>query len=275
MNPHMTFALGQRAGNPTDDVVKLGHYDFNADGTGSITYWSFAGRQNLAGIQTPLHHPPVLGKVGGPILLPRYGTVVSQQPIHWQASAPDELVVVFGANTYRWRQAAGNRYTLASLHPAVPQCYGYSFLCDSIVSAQPLTHADLYDSYNGVYSHTVAVSPAPPPVLHVDESTAWHTTNYRAYEGGNVLAMAYPDSNEGNENVFSTILLNYAPHSKLILYHNEGHDFNHDDAFDELGHTLMFFGCKDTTGKVSGIVFIEASFQTSGYSIMAAGCYYR
>jgi hypothetical protein len=58
-----------------------------------------------------------------------------------------------------------------------------------------------------------------------------------------------------------------------MMYYAGGHDYNHDRAADEPGHTWHWYGCWQG-GKVGAIVGVECSYQSRGYPICSVVLYH-
>lgn len=279
------YRVVDRAGG-FDDLVTIGHYDFLDDRTVRVWYLQYDGKRDAQATVTRVRNPDILGARAepGPIRIPKYtavgqfrgsyvfdgkrlririGTVLHDWEVRDAASG---LLVLRGPYT----NAEDGSHVIEGLTHVEGSGYGY--FANQIAMPGRLTRENLLPVYDGEID---SLARRGEQLLGWQHSrTQFHFDQYRAY-GPDVLAHVTMDQKlRPPMYVFSTVLLNYAPHSNLLLYHNGGHDFNRNAVFDDLGHTIQMFGVYEG-GKVEKMVFIEYSYQTRGYPLLSVGRYYN
>jgi hypothetical protein len=287
----LQFASGnrvQRGGVEPFDVLRLGRATLNDDHTGAAHYWLYDARKNAPQTNAKVNHPKLGKGEPGPIQIPRYTAAPDPKnplSIRWE-EAGNDLTLTVGTARHRWQKqpGLGGHYTLAGPHLNVDgtalidgltylQGYGYAAFTeaadappDATGKPRELTRADFADFYAG-------------EVCALDGgASAWrrYKSPFRMYPQAapDVLGTKWPSPNVPGMTVFASLLLNYAPYSRLMFYLAGGHDYNRDDALDEYGHAWQMLGCW-VGGKVRAIVGIEHSYQSRGYPILGAVLYYE
>jgi hypothetical protein len=287
---HLVFTIAYRAtdaAGSAGDFVALGHYDFLEDHSANLSYFFYDGRKNHRATSTTQRHPrltPGVQAQPGFVQIPSY-TVAEQVRGSW-AVDNGLLRVRLGSAVHEWsrrdatepvfvprgpyRHAENPSHTLNGW--TYGETRGYAYLTDYVNVSRKLTQGDLLPDYKGEIQ---TLTPAR------GRASAWeqkasdlHAQRYRPSADGDVLGYATPSRFVSTPTlVFSTLLLNYAPYSRLLLYHNGGHDFNRNGVFDEPGHTMQMFGIFDGS-KVARIVYVEYSYQDAGQPILSVGHYY-
>lgn len=287
--PHLVFAntlrITDRDGG-FNDLVVLGHYDFLDDRAVRMSLFWYNGRKNKLPSPTPKRQPNVTGATGepGPIYIPCYEGH-EQYSGTWERRG-NQLRLCFGGVVHEWtvKDADTNLYVPSGPYRNATDAthvidgltysntYGYAYLSPEVRRDRPLTRADLMPDYDGeLYTYHRLLSGRDWQWKLQKEQM--HLRLYRSFAGGDVLGYSQSSRRTNPPSIaFSTLLLNYAPYTKLLMYHNGGHDFNRNGVFDELGHTMQLLGVHEG-GKVDRIVFVEYTYQASGYPIVSVGHY--
>jgi hypothetical protein len=283
-----TYHTADRDGGENDYLV-LGHYDFLDGRNAVINYWSYDGNLNTQAIAATVRNPRLQSGRAllrpGPIHLPGYaGSGFKQFRATWTTDR-HMLRVRVGDVIHDWvlRDPAEGLYVVAGPYVSALDAshtlggltfsngHGYAYLAEQVKLARRLTPRDLLPDYDGeLYTRHDEDGKGFRWALQ-DEGL--HVKQYRAFRGGDVLARSEMSTGLSPPLLWqSTLLLNYAPYSKLLLYLNGSHDFNRNGVFDEVGHTLQLFGIF-AGGKVRHMVFVEYSHQDNGRPILGVGRY--
>lgn len=287
---HLLFALVYRTGTAADsrvDFVVLGHYDFLAGRAARLGYFFYDTRQNLRPTDTTVRHPrltPDAVARPGPIQIPTYSTT-GRSDGTWSLD-DGVLRVHIGKVIHEWVPHDADAQCLVPRGPFVnaadgshtinawtySDVRGYGYLTDHFTLPRKLGRDDLLPDYKGEYYTLLVQKGKAPQWAH--KTTELHVRRYESAGGGDVLGFVTMSRWVATPTVvFSTLLLNYAPYSSLLAYHNGGHDFNHNGVFDEPGHTTQLFGVFDGS-RVKAFVFAEYSYQDAGQPLLSVGRYF-
>jgi hypothetical protein len=289
---YLVFSTAYRAtdaaGNSGNFIV-LGQYDFLNDHSARLSYSFYDARKNLRGSNTTHRHPrliPATAASPGPIQIPSHALAEQVRGV-WAVDRGQGIVrIYFGKLVHEWslRDQASSLFVPRGnyinadngSHTVNGWTYsdtrGYAYLTDQVDLPRKLTRDDLWPDYKGEIQ-TMAPNRGQQ-VPWSQRASDLHVGRYVPSADGDVLGYKVASRWVNTPTlVFSTILLNHAPSSKLILYINGGHDFNHNGVFDEPGHTIHLFGVYDGA-KVSQLVYAEHSYQEAGAPILSVGHYY-
>jgi hypothetical protein len=284
-----TYRAADRYGR-WNDVVLLGYYEFLDDQNLTMNYWTFDGNKNVKPGTTAVRHPRMLVLPGqeravpGAFHIPTYaafdrfkGTWASDgkqlrirvgQAIHkWDLQDGDEhLYKVAGS----YANAADDTNTIAGI--TYSNGYGYGYLSQEATRKERITRDELSPTYKGELY-----------VRKDEETVAWRwgvqstgltLRAFQSFGNGDLLGYVKVDQKMNPPMAtHTTLLLNYSPFSKQLIYVNGGHDFNRNGVFDEVGHTTEILGVYEN-GRMPKMVFIEYSYQTNGRPLMGVGRYY-
>lgn len=267
------------------DGLRLGTATLQPDGTGTVRYWSFDPRANPKPLYANVRHPRFIPTGGQPgfIELPRYQNVVTS-PVRWE-EAGDRLTYSIGkvVHTYTRRPDLGGHYALAGPYTdakgkttvdGAAYLEGRGYAAWSELATTPggrdLARADLFDYYSAELCSLVGA--AKSWTDHKPQS--WRLDLFKEY-GPNLYGHNWKSPTPPTDrDIFASLLLNYAPASKLVAYYNGGNDYSRDRAMNEIGHAYMLLGSW-TAGKVGAMVGVELTHQTRGYPICSVVLYYR
>lgn len=288
---YLMFAVAYRAANTAGSAgqcVVLGHYDFSDEAV-TLHYFFYDARRNLQSGSTPLRHPrliPGSAATPGPIQIPTY-TLFDQASGSWSIDRAKGLLRVrLGSLVHEWllRDESEHLFVPAGAylnadngsHSSGGWTYsdtrGYAYLSNYLTLPRKISRDDLLPHYQGEIQSLI--TPRGGVSQWTQKKSDLHVQRYQTSSDGDVLGYMVSSRWVSTPTVvFTTLLLNYAPHSKLILYHNGGHDFNHNAVFDEPGHTMQMFGIYDGS-KLARIVYIEHSYQNAGQPILSVGEYH-
>jgi hypothetical protein len=286
---YLIFAITYRAADATgtaSDFAVLGHYEFLEDHSAKLYYFFYDTRKNLKPSNTTERHLRLTNSTAlpGPVQIPTYA-LAEQARGTW--TFDKGLLRLHVANVFHdWElnKAADNLFVPRGpyvnadngTHTVNGWTYGdtrgYAYLSDYLTLPRKITRADLLPDYDGEIQ--TLVTPRGQAPQWQRKPSGLHVQRYQASADGNVLGYMTQSRWVSTPTlVFSSLLLNYAPHSKLILYSNGGHDFNHNGVFDEYGHAMQMFGIYDGH-KISRIVYVEYTYQDAGRPIVSVGHYY-
>ena len=259
--------------NPRSEFVTLGHYQFTPGGHGRYYALEYNGELNRPGFVTTVHHPhhlPGATAPSGPIRIPAYSGV-DNDPLTWQMNG-GQMKVQVGPVEHEWQRQPDGCWTPTRLAGpgswTASHLLGFAYETKALVLplGQKLSRAHLKPSYSGeqwtnANGWSTKLNSGLNVILYQDHGD---TQGYFRFNGASSPPM----------HVFDTILLNYAPHSKFLLYRSGGHDFSQDLAptLNDFGHTFQLWGVWDGT-KVSQMVWIEHSFEFDGRPILSVGRY--
>jgi hypothetical protein len=289
---YLAFAIAYRATDSAGgggNFVVLGHYDFLDNHELNLSYFFYDGRRNLKSNATSQQHPRLVAGTAatpGAIQIPAY-TLAENVRGTWSVDRAGGILRMRLGNTiHEWslRSPADNLFVPRGPYlnadtntPTVSgwtysDARGYAYLTDYVTLPRKITRADLLPDYKGEIQSLI--TPRGGASQWTQKLSDLHVQRYQSFADGDVLG--YMVSSRWVSTpmvVFSTLLLNYAPHSKLLIYSNGGHDFNRNGVFDEPGHTTQMFGIYDGA-KISRLVYIEHSYQDAGLPILSVGHYY-
>ena len=289
---HLVFALAYRAADSTGDpghFVVLGHYDFHEDESARLSYFFYDARKNLRPNSTNHRHLRLAtggAATPGPVQIPTYALAEQVRGTWSLDRGPGLLRVRVGGLIHEWtlRDPAENLFVPRGPyvsaenqgHTAGGWTYadarGYGYLADYLNLPRKLTRDDLLPDYKGEIQTLLPQRGREAP--WAQKASDLHVGRYLPSADGDVLGYMVGSRWVSTPTlVFSTLLLNYAPYSRLLLYLNGGHDFNHNGVFDEPGHTTQLFGIYDGS-KVAHLVYVEYSYQDAGQPLLSVGHYY-
>jgi hypothetical protein len=249
-----------------DDNPRIGYYSLNGDGTVDSHYWIYSSRSNLDPIATRHYQPVYPGSPPGVtpsmIELPRYSQEVRTTGV-WQ-KVGDTLTARFGPNVHQWALQPQGHYLLTQKWAGV-RCIGYGYLTDDIDVTQQLFRPDFHDYYGfGQQTYTRNL-PGEDRCAPKTWTAGNQTLNLDAFQvmpknqhiwGYFQPPGAYPYG------VLNTMLLNHAAFSNLIVYNNNGYDYNGNTVFDEHQHTYIYWCIWDrATRMVKAIVYAQCFHQ--------------
>ncbi len=287
---HLVFAIAYRASDSTGsagDFVVLGHYDFQEERTARVSYFFYDARRNHKPANTTQRHPrlaPGSAAMPGPVQIPTY-TLSEQFRATWTMEQ-GVLRVRVGNVVHEWSLQDPTEKLFVPRGPYVNaenqshtingwtygDTRGYAYLTDHLTLPRKITRDDLLTDYKGEIQTHQLQRGGPPQ--WVRKPSDLHVQRYQTAAEGDVLGHMVASRFVSTPTlVFSTLLLNYAQYSKLMLYHNGGHDFNHNGVFDEYGHSMQMFGIYDGS-KITRIVYVEYTYQTAGTPILSVGHYF-
>jgi len=290
---HLIFACTYRttdARGTSNDYVLLGHYDFLNETDVKLTYFSYDARKNLAPgttrkQHTPMNAPYARGAVDpGFIHIPSYAA--SEKFTGTWRRHRDALQVRIGGVVHQWRLQDRDSEFFVMTEPYVDaqsgapiiegltysNGRGYAYLADSVTDQHRITRRQLLDNYKG---ETYALTGTNRDRRWAQIETGLSTYTLRSAGDEDVWGTSYSGDSPQTPGMWcqTSLLLNYAPYSKQLLYINGGHDYNRNGAFDETGHQKQLFGVLEGR-TVTKMVFIESSYENDGYPIVGVGRYY-
>ncbi len=289
---NLVFAVSYDAAQDgqTDSYLELGYFTFYGPDTLRMNYLYFDAGADLPAwvVNAPLKlYPPMNAPYGGdctpdPIHVPAYGAFQSFSGKYKLNG--DALTIQIGEVVYDWRLDLKNRsgFKLASgLHDSsgsvkiggttFGQAHGFAFVTEDLTGSA-IALKDLAPHYDGELFQKNAA--ANSDWTRLTESLDASVFEVRGDPDTPTTSFACPVSYAPKMWCQSTLLLNYAPLSKLIVYLSGGHDYNQDGCFNDAGHMIQMWGAREG-GAVTKLVFVEYSWQASGSPILSVGRYYR
>jgi len=275
--------FGTLAG-PPNNQLQLGSLHM-LEGRGSIDYDLYDGNANLQQTNAPFKHEmtaPYRGKKDcqGRDLEIAHPLKHVHDAISWKQTA-DSLIVVTSEGVETWQPdpKVPFAYVLASMKnekgTELPLAVGYAFLADTDTVTTQISRANLLDRYNGEIHHKDMKHSATDDWL--SKGSSFDLREFTESYGGRILKHSKQGILQDRDNwAHHSILFDYSTRSNLIMYHDYGHDFNHNGCFDESGHAKTMFGVKrNDSDKLREIVYIEYSYnKRTGFPMMSVGRYY-
>jgi hypothetical protein len=279
---HLLFARNtrvHRAGRP-DDILQLGRYCLEADGTARFYVWNYTASRNMPPLNTRVRHPSY-GLAHAPLAR------AIQYPQHsnrrvtplrgtWEMRR-GLLEITLGTviQTWRWLEPRGvyvpqardyvldghgrRRYMIRGVEQRA--IYGFACATTNPSLTVPVRRSSLYDTYSGI-EHTL-----------ISGGRNWCTQGSNFSVGlfkmasANLMTYSKLRSAKGMYE-FRSFLFNYFP-NKAMLISDGGYDFNRDKAANEPMHTFLYWLSVDGHGRVPEMVGIQHFRQDNGYPILS------
>ncbi|MBI2883515.1 MAG: hypothetical protein HYY11_06375 [Candidatus Methylomirabilis oxyfera] len=295
---HLIFSAKYRVtkNQAVDEYLELGHYDFSESDAVELTYFHYDAGKNLSPIETTKRHGLMNAPYGRQCLPGPARIAQPEGQKHftgrWKMEG-EVLKIYIGTVVHEWRlqdpKSGLYRLTtpyydkLSGSHVVGDTSYsdavGFGYVGDVVVMPKRITRAHLSDSYiSELYENNTGKPTANWKYLNTQFDLSKMRQDYNDEdEWGMNYPCAYENVRTGHRDVWChyTLLLNYSPYTKAILYTNGGHDYNEDGCYNEPGHMFTLLGVLEGE-KVRKFVFIEYSYQgNSTYPLLGVGRYYE
>ena len=290
-NKHIVYASAYRTyDGATNEYLDLGHYDFYDNNYVVIKSFHYVPDDNSLA-SSDKHHNEMTGLPDdygsgdcepGLIYFPGGYEFDTSYGSWWIEG--DLLKILTGGVVHEWQLEDFdegfyklNKYYDSSSGSSVidgktfGNFIGYGYVSDSVILDTDITRSNLLDSYGSgeMWQN------------NEDATSAWnyHEVGLSTYvftSDSDPDVWGYPHESSIITGMWcmSTLLLNYASYTKLLIYYNGGHDYNENGCMDETDHQIQIFGIMEDS-MITKMVFIEQSYETDGYPIISVGRYYN
>jgi hypothetical protein len=290
-----TYKVYSQVGQPVNEYLLLGHYDFKENGKASAKYLFYDAKANSRPQQASKEHPqmnapyaPAPENIPHPINLPNHRDIKRFDGT-WRKDGT-KLVVQLGQVVRTWQlvdqndgyyvlsgpfiDAQTKRNVIGNLTYGNSVGHGYLVDTSKLRDDKDLSRVDLYDNYKGEIFQLNGKGTETMDWAYFG-SVSLNVVKFRAADDDpNIWTIDYPSPLGLEYHFQSTLLLNYSMESPMVMYLNGGHDYNKNGVLDETAHSMIMWGVRDDSGKVSKILFLEYSWERDGYPLIGVGRYY-
>lgn len=309
-----TYRTKSLTGDDPREYVKIGWYSFKAGGAARIEYAWYDARAERKPWETPIDQSPMVGVpypagctpqcppedpgdpaaggcAPGPIRIPGY-TEFKKFDGSWSFDGTT-LSVRVGTVTHEWVLEdknfqsfllCGYKATATGLPIIEGRKYGnfigYGFVSGKARITAPISWGQFLPGYDGV-----AWATGEEGGEWEEERSSFNFSSLLPGSDPNVYSLAQESDNctcsrrgtEWQMWLYRSMLINYAPVSKLFVYYHSGHDYNCDGCANEYGHTLQWLCATAPDGQtdsIRAIVRLEHSWQKDKFPLLSIGRYY-
>lgn len=264
------------------DALYVGWYHLFSNGSCQATFRVYNADSgnggNLPGTDSKVRYPAEMcpnGAANGDVIFPTPANWNPKPVVGKWSLKGDVLTTVVGKKKQVWQPQSfttvdgrDRHYYEQTFKWSKQWCKGYGFATDRLV-LPPLSRNDFLGQYNGPYYYTLggawqvepfqeSLNPGNMTVAKESKDVWWHAS----VDGKDNLA------------VYGAVVLNHDPEKWSIFYSGVGHDFNNDQAANDMGHTVIYVPSVDpVSGKVDTLLVGECSWGMYGYSLTGIGVY--